>query len=225
MISLSLNFLMEFTHKTFVDASTHLSMQASPLPPFLDTYSISLSFPRCKVLYIVITFLFLWSICQISTFCPFQESSRVLYKGNSLRIFPFDEISAAEIDFQMFFSFFWDTLFNLFLPSSIWWCPLLILSVNCSFPYIRMFCLFSGLAVLFLPLFFYFLFKLWARCIFLCQIRFRYPGSIFSLFVSKSPVLFMASMHITSLTFSLWFCKFIAPSTLPKYITEWYHCY
>ena len=66
---------------------------------------------------------------------------------------------------------------------------------------------------------------------FLCQMPFLYPGSIFLLFVTKSPVLFffffanslLSSMYIWCLIF--YFCKFLELSVLPKYVNEWHHYY
>ena len=57
-----------------IDVSTLSSVLASPLPYFfLDTYSLSSSSLGCKVLCIVISFLFLTSICLCSSLVHFRK--------------------------------------------------------------------------------------------------------------------------------------------------------
>ena len=78
--------------------------------------------------------------------------------------------------------------------------------------------------------FFPFSFSLWARHIFLYQIPFLYPGGIFLLFVSDFPILFHFLPTAWCYPYNviklfLLFCKFGAPTGLPKYLTEGHHCY
>ena len=64
------------------------------------TYNLFMSPLGCKVWCIVISFLVLWSICQKSFHVPFQEWSRVSYKGNSPGFNPFDELPSVEVGFE-----------------------------------------------------------------------------------------------------------------------------
>ena len=84
-----------------IDASTLSSMQASPLPFFLS-YNLSMSSFGCKARCIVIDFHVLRSIYMSSFFVNFKEWSRVSYNGGYPGIYPFDEISAAELCFEQF---------------------------------------------------------------------------------------------------------------------------
>ena len=57
-------------------------MLASRLPPsFLDTYSLATSSQVCKALYIVISFLFLWSICLSSSLVHLRKDPEYLTSG------------------------------------------------------------------------------------------------------------------------------------------------
>ena len=66
-----INFFLRFSMYSlshYIDASTLSSILVSPLPPsLLDTYSLSTSSLGCNALYMVISFLALWSICFSSS--------------------------------------------------------------------------------------------------------------------------------------------------------------
>ena len=103
IINLTMLFFM-YSLSPCIDVSTLFSMLVSPLPPFfLDTYSLSMSSLRCKVLCIVISSLILWFICWMFFPRPFQEWSQVSYKGDSPGVYSFDEISAIVFGFKIFF--------------------------------------------------------------------------------------------------------------------------
>ena len=73
------------------------SMLASLLPPsFVDTYSLSTSSLWCYALYMVISFLVLWSICLSSSLVHFKKGSRISNEGYSLVIYSFDKVLARE---------------------------------------------------------------------------------------------------------------------------------
>ena len=106
VISLSLLFLM-YSLSFSIAASTQSRMQENPLlPSFLGTYRLSILSLLCKVLCIVlnfvISFLVFWSICWSSFPHPFQECSRVSYKGDSPGVYPFDKLPSAELGFEKF---------------------------------------------------------------------------------------------------------------------------
>ena len=64
---LSVLFLVVVISLPLINTSTLFSMLASLLPPsFLVIYSLSTSSLRCKALWIIISFLVLWSICSSS---------------------------------------------------------------------------------------------------------------------------------------------------------------
>ena len=80
-------------------------MLVSPfLSSFLKTYYLSMSFFGSRVLGIVINFLVLWLICEFLP-CPFQECSRVSFKGYFPCIYSLDETSVADFDFGKFSCF------------------------------------------------------------------------------------------------------------------------
>ena len=64
------------------------SMLVNPLPPFLDTYSLSLSSLGCKAFCIVISFLVLRSIC-FSYLVSFEDGPKYPRKGDSHVFIPF----------------------------------------------------------------------------------------------------------------------------------------
>ena len=67
-----------------INVSTLSSMSASPLPlPFRDTSSIILPSLGWKALYIVISFLVLWSICLTFSFVYYKNSLEYLTKGTA----------------------------------------------------------------------------------------------------------------------------------------------
>ena len=59
------------------------SMLASPFPFFLDTYSMSTSSLECKALFIVISFLILWSLCLSSSLIHFKNGPKYLKRGTA----------------------------------------------------------------------------------------------------------------------------------------------
>ena len=62
-----------------MDVSTLSSVLASPLhPSFLDTYSLSTSSLGCNALGMVISFLFLWSICRSSSLIHLRKGPEYL---------------------------------------------------------------------------------------------------------------------------------------------------
>ena len=80
----NLNFLFRC-----MDVSTLSSMLASPLPPsFLDTYSLSASSLGCNALCIVISFLFLWSICLSSSRVHLRKGPEYLTRGTAQVFIP-----------------------------------------------------------------------------------------------------------------------------------------
>ena len=136
-----------------VHASTQSSMLASPIPPpFLDTYSLSMSSLRCKALCIVISFLALWHISWSYSLVHFNNGPEYLTRCLSLW---WDFCCRAL--FREGFSFVGDTLSLFFLSSPlVWWCSLLIFPNSSNFPFLRAFCFFFDFAVLFLSLFVFF---------------------------------------------------------------------
>ena len=56
-----------------------MSVLSGPLPPFfLDTYSLPTSSLGCNALYMVISFLVLWSICLSSSLVHFRKGLKYL---------------------------------------------------------------------------------------------------------------------------------------------------
>ena len=95
MIMLSVLFLMALPPRLCkssshcIDASTLAWMLLGPLPPsFLDTYSLSVLSVGYKTLYIVITFLVLWSICLSSSLVHFKNCPEHLTRGTALLFIP-----------------------------------------------------------------------------------------------------------------------------------------
>ena len=103
LLIIMLGFFTLFT--PYVDEAMLSSMLETPPPPpsFLNTYSLSTSFLECKALYIVISFLFLWSINWIFLLVHFTNTPKLSYKWDSLSVYPFDEIPTAELGFEKFF--------------------------------------------------------------------------------------------------------------------------
>ena len=68
------SFLFQRISRVFeVDESTRSSMPVSPLPPFLDTYTLSVSSLKCKAMCLVINFLVLWYMCLNSFHVHFKN--------------------------------------------------------------------------------------------------------------------------------------------------------
>ena len=62
LISFSMLFIMS-SSSSWIHLSTLSSILASPLPTFLNTCSLYMSYLRCKAICIISSFLVLWSIC------------------------------------------------------------------------------------------------------------------------------------------------------------------
>ena len=151
------------------DALTQSSMMVCPLPPFLNTYMSSI---ECKDLCIVINFLVLWFICLGSSFVHFIHGPVYLTMETPQVFIPLIRFLLS--------SFFSRTLFWFFLLSLfIWWCPFPIFQRTYNFPSLQEFWCFPHLAVLFFPLFLFFLFSLSAWHTFHYQIPFLYLGCRF----------------------------------------------
>ena len=72
-----------------MDASTLSSMLASSLPPsFLGTYSLSTSSLGCNALWMVISFLVLWSICISSSLFHLRKGAEYLTRGTAQVFIP-----------------------------------------------------------------------------------------------------------------------------------------
>ena len=77
LINLSLLFLMN-SLSPCINASMQFSMLVSQFPPFLVSYSLSMSSVRCKALCIIINFLVLWFFCLSSSLVHFKNSPEYL---------------------------------------------------------------------------------------------------------------------------------------------------
>ena len=88
------------------------SVMASPLPPFLNTYSLPMSSLRCKAFCIII--MFSCSLVHLLKFFlpSLQEWSRVAYEKDSPGIYSFDGIYCLVVWFRIVFSFSWSILFS-----------------------------------------------------------------------------------------------------------------
>ena len=79
-------FSMQFSSRC-IDSSTLSSILAIPLPRFfLYTYSLSTSSLGCNALCMVISFLFVWSICFISSLVHFRKAPEYLISCDILYI-------------------------------------------------------------------------------------------------------------------------------------------
>ena len=166
-------------------------MQAIPLPPsFLNTYSLSTSSLGCKALYIVISFLVLWSICWSYSFVDLKNGPEYLTRAIA-QVFILLMRFLLRILLSSNFLVLLRNYF-LFLISSlhIWWCPLPIFPSICKFPFLRAFWFFLDLVVLFSLSFIVFRFTWSAWLIFLCQNPSLYLLCISLLLVLGFPVLF-----------------------------------
>ena len=81
----------------------------------------------------------------------------------------------------------WSThvLFSFLSSPFVWWYAPPIFLSTCNFPFLQAFGFFLDSAVLFLPLFIFYLFSLWARRICLCQIQFLYPCCFIVIIICK----------------------------------------
>ena len=151
-------------------------MLASPLSPFLDTYSLSMSSLRCLVLFFVFNFLVLWSICLISSFIHFKNGPEYLIRDTSKVFIPLMRFQLLSLVSRSFFR----SSEVLFSSPPIWWCPFPVFPGTSNFPFFHSFLILSwfggsitSVICLFPP------FSLWPCHIFICRIRFLYPGCIF----------------------------------------------
>ena len=81
-------FFMKFSSHR-IDASTLSSMLASLLPPpFLDIYSRLTSSLECSALFMLISFLILWSICLSSSLIHFTKGPEYLTRGTAQVFIP-----------------------------------------------------------------------------------------------------------------------------------------
>ena len=85
-----------------MDISTQSSILASPRPPFLDSFSLSILSLRSKALFIVINFLALWFIFLSPFLLCFNNASWYLTKCTYPWVFE-KFPSSSEIVFSLFF--------------------------------------------------------------------------------------------------------------------------
>ena len=103
-------FLMRFTSPC-INTSTMLLWRL--FSRFYIWYSLFMSSFGCKSLFIGINFVCLLVNWSAFLLWIFQERSRISYKGYCTGVYPFDEVSAAELGFQKF-SRFSESLFLFF---------------------------------------------------------------------------------------------------------------
>ena len=129
-------------------------MLTSLLSPFLDTYSLSTSFLGYKALYIVLSFLVLWSICLSSSIVHFKNGPEYLTPGIT----------------QVFIPLMRFLLYSL-VSNSFLVLPLLPIFPRIStLPFLRAFWFFLDSVIQFLRPFVVFCFSLLVWYISLCQI-------------------------------------------------------
>ena len=157
-------------------------MLSSRLPlSFLDAYSLSMSSLGCKALCMVINFLSSGPFVRVLPLSILRIVQSIL-PGQTRCLSLWWDLY-CRVSFREAFSFVWSTLFQFFLSSLlVEWCLLSIFPSTCNFPFRQMLWFFLDLSVLFLPIFVFFHFSLWAWYIFLYQILFLCPSSIFLLF-------------------------------------------
>ena len=135
-----------------IDASLLSSTPASPVYPFLESYSLSMSFLVGKALSIDINFLIFWSICWSSVLVCFKNGQENLARVTSQAFIPFMRFllqsykssRSAEKHFDYFF-------FHLSFFDGV--------SI-CKFSFLWALWVFFDLVVLFLPSFVFFHFPL-----------------------------------------------------------------
>ena len=142
--------------------------------------------------------------------CLFQELFRISYKEHISGFYLLNASTVAELGSVIFSR--WSKILLFFLFSLtfpiVWGCPHQVFPSISNFPFLQTVWCFSDLAVVFLPLFVFFRFLLFAWHVFLCHIPFLYPDYIFLYFVSISNSLpflannFMSSLYIRWLFFS-----------------------
>ena len=108
------------------------------LPPFLK-HCLSTSSLGCNTLYMVISFLVLWSICLSSSLVHFNEGPEYLTKGTTQVFIPlicFLQDSSVSSSFLVLLKYY----FLIFLSSPlVWWCQPPRCPSIFTFPLFRMF--------------------------------------------------------------------------------------
>ena len=125
------------------------------------------------------------------------------------------------------FLFFWRTCLLFISSPLVWWCPFPLFPNTSKFSFLQVFWFSLDLAVLFLLLFHLFPVSLCPCHIFLGQIPFLYSNCLFILiqiFFIFGRQLDTVPMH-KLINHFLWFCEFVAPSTLSKCVIMWHHYY
>ena len=142
----------------------------------------------------VINFIVFWTICLCSSPVHFKNSAEYFTKRTAqvfitlIRFLRQNSVSRSSRSYERLFFIF------IFVSSACLMCPLPVFPGTCNLPFLQAFWLFLYLVVLFLPLFVFSRFLLWAWYIFLCQISFLHPGfiSLLCLSVSNSFSFFQA---------------------------------
>ena len=104
-----------------IDASTLLSLEASPFPPsFLDILSLSTSSLGCNALYMFISFLVLKSICLSSSLVHLEKGPEYLTRNTAQVFIPL--IRFLQDSFvSSSFLFSWDINFEFCLSFPLVW--------------------------------------------------------------------------------------------------------
>ena len=145
---------------------------------------------RSKALCIDINFLVFWFICLRSSLIHFENGPEYLISGNTKVFIPLMRFLLPSLISRCFLVYLRKT-FLIFLPSQFVWCfPLptflfyfaIFIIYKCSNSL-------SWLASSVTSVICFFHFSSWSSHMFLYQIPFLYPGYIFLLSVSESPIL------------------------------------
>ena len=98
-------------------------MLVSPLPPsFFVTYCLPASFLGCKALWIVISFLVLWSICLSSSIILFRNSPEYLTRKTAKVFIPLIRLVQYNLVSSSFLVFLW---YSFLIFSFIFTCLML----------------------------------------------------------------------------------------------------
>ena len=112
VISLPSRFSMKYS-SCCIDVSTLSSMLVSPLrSSLLDTYSLSTSSLGCHALFMVISFLVLWSIILSSSLVHFKNCPE--YLRRQPRYLSLSQGSCNRFMYRVIFWLLWDTVFKFF---------------------------------------------------------------------------------------------------------------
>ena len=144
-------------------------MLVCPMPScFFDTCNLFMPSLECKALYIFIIFLVLWFICWSSSLVHFKNGPEYLVRSIAQMLISFIRFSLQSLVSRSFFI----SLRYIFLIFSFTVTCLMVSASSIPkymwFSFFRTFWFFFDLAVLFLPLFFFFYFSLSTWHIFLC---------------------------------------------------------